>query len=501
VTVDTAPNVLFLCSDQHGHRDLSCRHDATAPVDTPTLDGIAESGVDFETAYCQVPLCTPSRMSFLTGREAQRCGAWENWHRLDPDIPTLPGTFSEAGYDTCLVGKMHLGGDRQFAGFDHRPYGDLTGMAGHQHEPPKPGVNGGTDPGVTSIPESLHQERTVVDESLAWLRRHRHSDPERPWFLCASFSRPHPPRTAPARYFEQFWPDGVTEPPIPPGAGPDHPSLEFDPATGEELLRRRAGYLACVEYLDEILGDFLSLLEADGLLENTIVVYASDHGELAGERGRFGKAEWTESSTRVPLFVQTPAHREGRREPTTVDTPVGLVDLFPTLCGLCGVSPPSGLDGTDLSGAIVDGTTPDRGPVVSDYLTTSFGRHEFRMVRDGRYKYVHFAEHEDLLFDLVDDPDETENLFDDDEHAAARSRLRSAAVDGIDWGAVRAARRRDEEALTEHGLGVPGTTDLVNAYHMPDGRIVSGDAPLYAPQVIAEDPALVYSDFPDEDGA
>jgi choline-sulfatase len=494
------PNVLFLMSDQHSHRHLSHRFDGAAPVSTPTLDGIAERGVDFGTTYAQVPLCTPSRMCLLTGREAQRCSAWENWHRIPPGIPTLPETLSEAGYDTCLVGKMHLGGNRQFVGFDERPYGDLTGMTGHQHEPPKPGSNasGGSVPGETEIPESLLQETNTVRETVSWLREQA-AESDDPWFLTASFSRPHPPLTAPGRFFEEDWPAGVSDPPVPVDAGPEHASIEGGhDAVDEELRRKRAAYFACVDYFDELVGDLLTLLEAEGHLENTIVVYASDHGELAGERGLFGKGRWLEGATRVPLLVETPAHRDGERAGATVETPVSLGDLFPTLCGLTGVEAPDGLDGTDLSAAVETGAEPDRGPVVCDYLTPSFGHAEFRMVRDGDYKYVTFPEHSDLLFDLGADPHERESVLDDPEHADAAERLGDYVAEHTDWGAIRATRRRDEEELPEVGLGTAGTKELLNLYHMPDGRVVDGDAPLYNPRVIAEDPERIFEDYPTE---
>jgi choline-sulfatase len=507
--VADAPNVLVLLSDQHSFRHVGFSGRDT-PVETPAMDGVAASGTVFHAAYCPVPLCTPSRMCLLSGREAQRCNAWENWHQLDPDLPTLPGPFSAAGYDSCLVGKMHLGGDHQFAGFDDRPYGDLTGMAGHQSDPPMSyweeqwaGNPSAPEEPVTGIPESLLQERNVVEESLAWLRERDHGSDD-PWFLCASFSRPHGPLTAPRRYVERAR-ERVTIPEVWPGPD-DHPEEPNWERSREEMLRRRAAYVACVEYLDEVFRDFLTLLESEGLLDDTVVVYTSDHGDMAGEHDAGGKCKPHEDSTRVPLVVRTPAQYRREAPARRVETPVSLVDLYPTLCSLADVDPPDGLDGHDLAGAVREGVEPDRGPVVSDYLTPSFGLPEFRMVRDGRWKFVAYRDPEvpDRLFDLNADPEERDDLGpavragDAGEGAtAALDRLRAHVDETIDFGVVEAIRRRDEEALPQHSLPT-GTRGLVNAYHRPDDRVVEADTPLYHPHVLAERAERIYPDYSGE---
>ncbi len=131
------PNILLLLSDEHSFRFMGhvSEDEGGEPIQTPNLDRLATQATVFSDAYCQMPLCTPSRISMLTGREVRNCGAWKNGSVLRPELPTLPGVLRDAGYTTCLVGKMHLGGTQQFVGFEHRPYGDLTGKTGHQWEP------------------------------------------------------------------------------------------------------------------------------------------------------------------------------------------------------------------------------------------------------------------------------------------------------------------------------------------------------------------------------
>ena len=508
------PNVLFLLSDEHSYRYFSYLDPGGEgePVHTPALDAIATRSANFRQTYCQMPLCTPSRMCMLTGRDQRRAGAWENGSLLTPDIPTLPGAFAGAGYETCLTGKMHFGGDRQFCGFQHRPYGDLTGLAGHQDEP----VLGRTEhgsmrgrtltAGPTITPESRLQEQIVVRESMAWLRDRQHVASEQPWFLCASFSRPHFPLHAPRRHFERYWPEGVTRPKMGPGDTHEHPmtrgmraGFRSDEIGDEEMLKARAAYFGCVDYLDEIIGDFIAMLDRDGLLDNTVVVYTTDHGELAGEHGLWWKNSWHEGCARVPWFVQTPEHRRGDVAPSDVETPVSLADLFPTLCGLTGVEAPDGMDGIDLSEAVRAGAEPDRGPVMCDVLIPRWGEGtQFRMVRDGSWKYVAFRAAPPILIDLANDPHEQHNLVgapeaSEDAHAAER-RLAAVVAESLDFDAAEEERLRDKDELEAHRLAIP--LGRRNAYMLSDGRVIDEDGGLHDAKLLTDDPASAFADFP-----
>lgn len=526
----TNPNILLLFSDEHNHRFFGHKSSEVGePVNTPGFTELANSSTVMDNTYCSVPLCTPSRISLLTGKEARNSGAWVNKSVLKPGLPTLPETLGEAGYETCLVGKMHFGGSRQFGGFNHRPYGDLTGQHGHQPDPLSPsrrnieplwvGMETKSrivDAGITEIPESLHQEQVVVRETLTFLREHTDSHPEQPWFLCASFSRPHFPLTAPRRFFEHYWPDNVTSPKVGrEGDTSDHlmsiaKCERQGPAnvTEEQLLKARAAYFASVEYLDEIISDLLGGMDRTGLLDDTVVVYLSDHGEMAGEHGMWWKRTFHESSTRVPWMVQLPGHRTGDIDASEISTPTSLLDVFPTLCGLAGVEPPDGLDGVDLSESVTTGKEPDRGPVFTDLLSSPPQHHwiledewpeglRYRMVRDGPYKYVHFEGASDVLIHLERDPMELENLAPDatDEDAAALSRLRKIASSTMDFDAAEAERQQDAaKKAGEYALLSPKGTG--NAYHLPDGRVVDAGSPIYSPNVLIEDPKAVYDDWP-----
>jgi len=195
----TQPNVLLLVSDEHNHTVGGFAGDPV--VRTPNLDRIAERGVHFGRSYCQAPVCTPSRASFLTGKTISTLSCWNNHWTLFPEHRTVAHAFGDAGYETCLVGKMHFGGKDQFHGFQHRPYGDFWHGLGHQPDPIDmfPNSGGVIHAGPSQIPESLQQEVIVSVEAAAWLAEHQARDPEKPWFLCASYCKPHAPLAVPER--------------------------------------------------------------------------------------------------------------------------------------------------------------------------------------------------------------------------------------------------------------------------------------------------------------
>jgi choline-sulfatase len=505
------PNILFLLSDEHSFRYLShvCEPEGGEPVHTPNLDLLASQGVRFTDAYCQMPLCTPSRLSILTGLEARRCGGWFNESVLRPELPTIPSMLNAAGYASCLVGKMHLFGTNQLAGFSNRPYGDLTGKTGHQWEPLNSKKTGPyamrfrtSDAGVTEIPESQMQEHLVAEEGLAFVRENLHCNSGRPWFLCLSFSRPHFPLTTPRRHFERYWPQGVTPPKVEAGGDAYHHPMsinmrntfEADQISNAEMMKARAGYFACVDYLDEIIGDLLVRMEKAGHLRNTIIIYTSDHGEMAGEHGVWWKQGWYEACTRVPLLISLPEQRYGNMPAKVRRTPVALLDLFPTICSFAGVPYPSDIDGLDLSHYILTESEPPSRPIFCDNLVPRWGEGtEFRMIREGCYKYIHFRNAPPLLFDLEKDPKELKNIYVNTPcHAKdAKDRLIRYAERTMNFSeAERERLERDSGLKEQYSINVPDSTG--NLYFTKSGKLVNAEDMLYNPTVIIENGSEVF---------
>ena len=478
------PNILFLMSDEHSPHAIGC--EGNPIVQTPNLDRLAAEGTYFENAYCQVPLCTPSRMCMLTGKHAHRCSAWTNGSILFPEHLTMPAHFANHGYATALIGKMHFGGKEQHNGFQDRPYGDLRGYAGHQTDPiqESSGTRNRTRlAGVTEIPTSMLQERVINTETLEYLR----SQPaDQPWFLLASYSRPHFPLTAPKRLLDKYWPDNVDMPTIPEGhLQQTHPfanglrqNFNTDAITAEETRKARAAYYACCEFLDETVGDLLALLERDGLLENTIIVYTTDHGEMAGEHGQWWKSSYYEAAARVPLIIRdkrTPASRAER-----VTAPVELNDLFPTLCARSGIPIPEALDGDDLTRLMAGDTTGWRNTAITEYWAEQTTG-PMRMLRTPRHKYVAFPNHPPILFDLETDPNEFENLAGQPAVQELEAALHEQLMHDFSWEAV--TQRIAAEADRRRTFKEPWGRGTPNQYTLPDGRIVDAETCLYRPSL------------------
>lgn len=521
---DRKPNILLIVSDEHSFRFQGRlpREKGGEDVETPFLDGLAAQSTVFETAYCGVPLCVPSRITMLTGRYASESGALDNHSVLDPELDTFPKVLSRAGYDTTLVGKMHFFGSLQFHGFRNRPYGDLLGTGLHQYEDDlwsttgkRAERNSGMDVekgigdnlvsrtrivGETGIPESQLTDNIVAQESVAYLRNFQAENPDKPWFLCASFSRPHFPLTAPRRHARKYQADNISEPFFgESGASYDHPvsqaireGFHVGRIDHHEMMSARAGYFACVSYLDELLGDMFRQLESSDLLKDTIVIYTSDHGEMAGELGTWWKSGWYEASCRVPLMVSTPEHRRGELAAAAVEVPVSLLDLAPTLSTIAGEDNMSAFDGVDLSGVIAGKSTAPERPVFCDHLNDRWGKGtEFRSVRYRNWKYVTFRNGDRLLFDLEKDPGETQNRISEAPDALKEFFAKS---DVNYAGFERAHKARQETLKAEYPLD---TSDATPTQFLTNtGLVVAADNQLYHARVHTDNPRAYFADWP-----
>ncbi len=491
------PNILFIISDQHNPHIAGFAGEKRAH--TEHLDELAEQAVRFDAAYCQSPLCVPSRISLLTGRDCFRCDAWGNSSMLYPERLTFARHLSQHGYTTALVGKMHLKGPGFMGGFDYRPYGDLIIDRFCIHQPDPPYTYDGrwsnhrvgrfTWAGETAIPESLLVDGVVTRESLAFLLEHQDKSPEKPWFLCVGYSRPHFPFTAPGRYIRRHLAD---PPPLPrrPEGYPEalHPHDRFIvddfhlyDYSDDVQVRGLAAYYACVDYMDDCIGELLEGCRRAGLLENTYIVYTSDHGEMAGEHGMWSKRTFYEGSARVPLLIAGPGIEGGR----VVSSPVELLDFFPTFCEWAGVPTPDGLDGESLVGILEGKSSARKKRFARSELLGNPEQVLFRMARDGRWKYAEFPSYPPVLFDVLNDPEETNNLLASGDAPAECpiEDLKRAASGGLSWKEVFAIR--DEEAARRPHVPPRRNRGPVQ-YQLGDGRIVDADAFLY--EGLAEEP-------------
>ncbi|MBZ0297848.1 MAG: sulfatase-like hydrolase/transferase [Anaerolineae bacterium] len=473
------PNILLILTDQHSPHIAGFA--GNDKVQTRALDRLAARSTRFDAAYCQSPLCVPSRMSLWSGRYPHHCAAWDNRSVLHG--MTIPRWLAQQGYTTAAVGKMHFRGEEQMHGFQERPYGDLVESTIPVHQPDPPDTADGRSSshavgrfpfaGASAIPESLQADRVVTTESLAWLLNH-HTQ-RQPWFFCASYMRPHFPLTAPERYIRRYLEMDLPQPPLPEGYPEGlHPHDRFivddfglTRFSPEEHRRALAGYYAALDYVDDCIGDILAGLEQAGCLDNTYIVYTADHGDMAGEHGLWWKRTYYEASARVPLLISGPGIQPG----AVIDAPVELVDLFPTFCDWAEVAPPSKLDGESLTG-LLNGGHREKHTALSEMLGERTET-RFRMVRDARWKYVEFPSAPPRLFDLENDPDEWDDLWPEIPPEAPVDALR-AHLPG-EWDAI--IRQRQAE-YDQRPPFQPLSRAAVH-YRLGDGRLIDADDHLY----------------------
>jgi choline-sulfatase len=436
-------------------------------------------------------------MTMLCGKDVHRCSAWNNHWVIFPEHVTWPAHFAQHGYRTCLVGKMHFGGRDQMQGFQYRPYGDLRHGLGHQPDPIDlfPAYHGVDHVGETEIPESLLQENVVTRETLSFLLEHHDKQSDVSWFCCASYSRPHSPYTVPGRYLRRY------RDRLPVMERPDDLKARLDPysrrmfggETGcdlspEQSMRAREAYYACVDFVDDCIGELLTGLEQAGALDNTIIIYTSDHGDMAGEHGTWGKCVPYDASVGVPLLITGPGVAPGHHRASQV---FSLMDLFATTCRLADLPVPDGLDSFDQTPVLARPAQAD-GP--RDYAPSTYMPYAIRAAgawglpedepasamralcgRD--WKYVDIERAAPLLFDRHNDPGETTNLAALPQYAAQCERLRDLIAADFQWMAVREQLARDRERVKQFASDMKPTTP--NQYMMPDGRTFDAEASLY----------------------
>ncbi|MEM7627494.1 MAG: sulfatase-like hydrolase/transferase [Planctomycetota bacterium] len=402
------PNILLITSDQHRADTLGC---AGHPcVQTPHLDLLAYQGIRFNNAYVDCPVCTPARTALITGRRAHENGmpAYNDQHRIErPREHFLGALLTAAGYQTELVGKTHWHTEPDFrGGFEH-----VTWMAHLRQqqlvETGRAGLQTGLGynempPSVSPFPRHLYQTDWCVDRALDFLSTRERAQP---FALWVSLQDPHPPLIIHEPYYSMYRDADIPEPTVPAWVGTDNEPLNLyrfrhifnkGPATAAEVRAMRAVYYGMVTNLDHQLGRLLAQLQLDGDLDNTLIVYTSDHGEALGDFGNFAKSLFYEAQAKVPLIVRPPTHWGTAPGRVTRDL-VEWVDLLPTLCDVAGAQTPEDVTGRSLTPAL-------RGQRMPAH--EMHGQIEQRhMFHDGRYKYLYCTEDgSEQCFDTENDP-------------------------------------------------------------------------------------------------
>ena len=414
-------NVLFLMSDEHSRRVLGAYGNGV--VRTPTLDKLATAGTLFENAYCNCPICVPSRASFATGRYVHAIRYWDNAFPYRGTPPSWGHRLHDTGHRCDSIGKLHYRGSDDPNGFDNeilplhvlKGEGDVQGML---RRPPPPRESTNQLAGDAGAGEStyLQYDRDIRDEAIAWLKSVAATPTTKPWCLFVSFVCPHFPLVAPQEFFNLY---DLNTLPLPrlrdPADFPDHPVLKrlrevqnYEDHFRDDTHVRTAiaAYYGMVSFLDDNIGRLLRTLAETGLEDDTLVIYTSDHGDNLGTRTFWGKSNMYEEAVGVPLIMKGRGIPAGRR----VLTPVSLVDAYPTIVDAVGETATEeerALPGTSLL-RLLGGERADR-TVFSEYHAVGSTTGIF-MVRFARYKYVHYEGYRPQLFDLEADPLEMHDL-------------------------------------------------------------------------------------------
>ncbi|MEM9249222.1 MAG: choline-sulfatase [Pseudomonadota bacterium] len=445
-----APNILFIQVDQLTAASLRAYGDGVCHA--PHLDRLAETGIVFETAYCNFPLCAPSRFSMATGRLCSAIGAYDNAAEMPASVPTYAHYLRAAGYQTALSGKMHFIGPDQFHGFETRLTADL--YPADFAWVPNWGDEGARDTndsravlisGLCERSVQIDYDEQVTFHAIQHLYDVARSGDARPFFLQVSYTHPHEPYLCRKEHWDLYEGVDIPLPAVPalPEAAHDAHSVRLLKDFGmldvtfaaEDIRRARRAYYGSISYIDAMVGRILETLEAIGQAEETAILFTSDHGEMLGERGMWFKKHFFEPALRIPLILKMPGRGAAR-----VATPVSLVDLLPTFMGLAEgpgwTSPVEGLDGEDLT-ALLDAPPALDRPVFAEYLAEATTA-PIVMIRRGPHKFIGSRDDPPLLFDLGADPSERVNLAADPAHADLLWQFRSEA-----------RQKWDDAALTE----------------------------------------------------
>lgn len=461
-------NVLFVASDDLCNR-LGCYG---YPVKSPNIDRLARSGVRFERAYCQYPLCSPSRSSALTGLVPDTTRIWDlntHFRKTIPDVVTLPQAFKANGYFAGRAGKIfhyNVPSEIGTPGLDDPASWDETANpagadrtydealvtflverreAGAGNAPP-PAAGGGTakirisQDGKTPIlplsangdlgaalayhrsafPDQQMTDYLVADAIIGMMEKHR----KEPWFLGAGFYRPHVAWIVPSKYFDMYSLDEMDVPRYDPNeksGSPKQPRRAPITMTDEQHREGMRAYYASVTFMDAQVGRLLDALERLGLAKNTTVVLWGDNGFHLGEHGHWQKSTLFEPSARVPLIMAGAGVRSaGKGCPRTVES----LDIYPTLVGLCGLrGAPTNLQGRSLAPLLANPSAPWDRPAITQMGHGSKGAYS---LRTERYRYTLWADGSggEELYDYETDPREERNLVDDSAAAELKVRLR-----------------------------------------------------------------------------
>lgn len=455
-------NMVVIISDQHARTFTGCYGHPI--VKTPNIDALAADGVLFQNAYCNSPLCVPSRASVATGRYVHDHECWDNSRPYTGKPDSWGHRLNEHGYRATSIGKLHFRSTEDDNGFAEEilPMHVVDGIgmvATIYRDPPvvlSAGLRGVREAGPVQegVDDSyVEYDRKITQATLDWLSQKADADDDKPWALFVSLVCPHPPYVCPPEYYEMYKPLGRALLPTDydPDKRPMHPAIEDlryamsipGDCDEEALINVVASYFGAISYLDDNIGKIVSAIRALNGGDRTRILYCSDHGENIGNKALFGKCNMYEESAGVPLILTGSDLPSGAR----CQTNASLVDIFPTVVEAVGCAPDvrdSDLPGTSLFQIANSEFDPDR--VVFSEHHSGGAKSAIYMIRTGKWKYVYYVGYEPQLFDLESDPDERTSLHGSEEHRRIEERCHLILLSIVDPEKVDARAKKDQKA-------------------------------------------------------
>ncbi len=433
----TRPNVLLIVADHWPAALLgSAGHPA---IHTPVLDQLARNGIRYTNGYAETPVCLPARRTLMTGCTPRQHGdrTFQPYRPMEPHLPTLAQCFRDAGYQAYAVGKTHTYPQRDRIGFDDIQLDDegrtlygvtddyeiFLGDLGYIGRQFGHGMsNNAYQATAWHLPEHVHVTNWATDTMARYVRRR---DPGRPSFWYLGYRHPHPPLVPPQRFLDHYADVEIDMPCAGDWAEGDLPyHLQGVRARGvysEREIRwaRRAFYALCT-HIDQQIGALIGTIREEGILDETVIMFTSDHGDMLGNHGLWAKQTFYEGSSNVPMILMGEAGDRGIGFDRTDDRLAGLQDVMPTLLGLAGIDAPGHLDGRSMV------TGGRRGHIYGEFGEE---QHSSRMIRDRRFKMIWYpCGNHTQLFDLDRDPEEVNDLGADpaytDTIASLKAKLR-----------------------------------------------------------------------------
>jgi choline-sulfatase len=428
------PNIVVVMADQLAPQFTASYGNKVAK--TPHIDALAARGMRYVAAYCNSPLCAPSRFAFMSGQLISRIAAYDNASEFRSSIPTFAHYLRSLGYRTCLSGKMHFVGPDQKHGFEDRITTDIypadfawtPDWEAHDERIDKWYHNMQTvkDSGVAQATFQIDYDDEVGFAAQRWLfnrarDKAQSSGDANPFLLVASFIHPHDPYVARPEWWNLYNDEEIELPEYVPEIEDHDPfsrrvmdGIEAStvPLSEDEIRRARRAYLANVSYFDSKVGLLVKTLEETGELDNTIVIVTADHGDMLGERGLWYKMNFFEHSARVPLIMAGPDVAHG-----TAANACSLIDLLPTFIDIAGGSKQmlgEPIDGRSLM-PLARGEPDPIDEAIGEYCA-EMTPYPVIMIRRGKFKYIHCDVDPPQLYNVVDDPLEKVNLVHSQDH-------------------------------------------------------------------------------------